>query len=130
MYLYTKHVKTTDAGRLGEAKTIARLTELGWYPFLDLSGKCPIDIIAYKDGVVKTIQVKTTGVTTPSGKYVVQIGSTRPNRTENIIKKFDVDAQDYLAVYIIDTDVVVFIPAKEILSGRSLVVESIDNTTL
>lgn len=130
MCLYTKRVKTTDAGRLGEAKTIARLTELGWYPFLDLSGKCTIDIIAYKDGVVKTIQVKTTSVTTPSGKYVVQIGSTRPNRTENIIKKFDVDAQDYLAVYIIDTDVVVFIPAKEILSGRSLVVESIDNTTL
>lgn len=116
-------MNTTDAGRLGEAKALAKLTEYGWYPFTDISGKCPVDIIAWKDGQTKTFQVKATASTARSGKYVVQVGSTRPNRTGNTIHKFTADSCDYLVVYIIPEDRVYFIPSEEVKVGRELTLD-------
>lgn len=116
-------MNTTDAGRLGEAKALAKLTEYGWYPFTDISGKCPVDIIAWKDGQTKTFQVKATASTAPSGNYVVQVGSIRPNRTGNVINKFDPVSCDYLVVYISVTDKVYFIPSNEVAVGRQLTID-------
>lgn len=109
---------------------LARLAELGWYPFVDISGKCPVDIVAWKDGRTVSIQVKSTSTQTPSGKWSVQIGCVRPNRNGNTIHKFDAAAQDYLAIYIAPTDTVVFIDAKTITAGRNLSVESISGTEI
>lgn len=120
-------MSTTDAGRVGEAKVLAKLTESGWYPFVDLSGKCPVDILAWKDNQIISVQVKSTATQAPSGKWVVQIGCVRPNRTGNVIKKFDSTAQDYLAVYIAPVDVVVFVKSSEITAGRSLAIEAVAN---
>ena len=121
---------TTDAGRLGEAKAIAKLVEFGWYPFSDLSGKCPVDIIAWKDGAVKTFQVKTTNSLSNAGNYIVQIGSVRPNRTGNVIRKFGSDGVDYLVAYVIPTDRVYFIPSGEITTGRCLTIKERHNEFL
>lgn len=115
-------MNTTDAGRLGEVKIMARLTELGWFPFTDLSGKCLVDIIAWRSGVTRTFQVKTTETMAPSGNFTVQIGSIRPNRTGNTIKKFDNKSVDYLAVYIVPLDMVQFIAAATITTGRTVTV--------
>lgn len=123
-------MSTTDAGRVGEAKVLARLAETGWYPFADISGKCPVDILAWKGGRVIAIQVKSTSTQTPSGKWSVQIGSVRPNRNGNTIHKFVAGAQDYLAVYIAPTDTVVFIDSKTITAGRNLSVESVSGTEI
>lgn len=124
-------METTDAGRLGEAKILARLTELGWYPFIDVSGKCPVDIVAWKDGVTKTFQVKATAYQGQRGsKYVVQIGSIRPNRTGNTIKKFTVESCDYLAVYIIPEDRVVFVRSDSIVAGRQMTIQPTHLDTL
>lgn len=120
-------MSTTDAGRVGEAKILASLAESGWYPFVDISGKCPVDIIAWKDGQTLTFQVKATSTTTASGKWAVQIGSVRPNRSGNVIKKFDPTAQDYLAIYIAPLDTVMFLKADAITAGRSIAVSAIAN---
>lgn len=117
-------MSTLDSSRLGESKVIARLVELGWYPFIDISGKCPVDLVAWKDGDIRTFQVKTTKTAASSGKYTVQIGCIRPNRTGNTIHKFQKSAQDYLAVYIVPRDTVIFIKSESIMSGRSLAVAS------
>lgn len=123
-------MSTTDSGRVGEAKVLARLSELGWYPFVDISGKCPVDILAWKNGKSVSIQVKSTSRQTPSGKWAVEIGSVRPNRTGNIITKFNALGQDYLAVYVAPTDTVVFIKADAITAGRRLAVESISGSEI
>lgn len=118
---------TTDMGRLGEIKVMNALVEQGWYPFTDISGKCPVDIIAWKDNVTITIQVKYCGYSPVDGSFSVQIGSIRPNRTENVIKKFDNEAVDYLAVYLEPLNTVCFIPASEISTGRSLTIREQPN---
>lgn len=115
-------MSTTDAGRLGEAKVIAELVARGWYPFVDISGKCPVDIIAWKNGVTITIQVKSTAYR-PGKKYVAQIGSIRPNRTSNGIHKFESTSCDYLAIYVAPENRVAFVKASDITAGRSLTVK-------
>lgn len=124
------YVNTTDAGRLGEVKILASLVELGWYPFTDISGKCPVDILAWKDGKLISIQVKTTGSISKSGKYIVQVGSVRPNRTGNTIKKFDNTTVDYLAVYVIPENKVLFLKASEILVQRAYTLQNYDSSIL
>jgi hypothetical protein len=122
--MYTIHMTTTDAGRLGEAKVLARLAELGWYPFVDISGKCPVDVLAWKDGVTRSFQVKSTSYSPGKNqKYVVQIGSVRPNRTGNVIKKFDSKGFDYLAVYVAPEDKVYFVKSSSITTGRTLTIQ-------
>lgn len=112
-------MSTTDAGRVGEAAALSELSKQGWYPFIDISGKCPVDIIAWKDGVTKTFQVKSTS-STKNGSWEVQIGSIRPNRTGNVIHKFDSGVVDYLVVYIEPIDTVCFIESSGITQGRML----------
>ena len=124
-------MSTTDAGRVGEAKVLAMLSEQGWYPFVDISGKCPIDIIAWKDGKTITIQVKSTSTMSNSGKYVVQIGTIRPNRTGNTITKFSSAAQDYLAVYVAPTDKVYFFRGEDVTTGRTITIQpEMESSTL
>src|SRR5690606_1361640 len=125
-----KHMNTTDLGRVGEAKVLARLSELGWYPFVDISGKCPVDILAWKDGQSVSIQVKSTSTQTPSGRWAVEIGTVRPNRAGNVIRKCDAQGDDYLAVYDAPTDTVVFIRADTITAGRRLTVDSVSGTEI
>lgn len=112
-------MKTTDLGRLGEVKVSARLVELGWYPFIDPSGKCPVDLLAWKGGLIISFQVKSCGSPDSDGRYMVQVGSLRPNRTETVVHKFNKDSCDYLAVYLLDDDEVCFIPSEEV-PGRAL----------
>jgi hypothetical protein len=117
-------MSTTDMGRLAEAKVISQLVADGWYPFLDISGKCPVDIIAWKDGETKRIQVKYTGYQA-YGSWTVQLKSVRPNRTKNTIHQFDNSQFEWLAVYIEPEDEVVFIEASTITAKNSLAVKRV-----
>lgn len=112
-------MNTTDLGRLGEAKVIPRLVELGWYPFTDISGKCPVDIIAWKDSRTVTLQVKYCNTVSSSGGYQVSVGSIRPNRSGNAIHRFDGMSVDYIAAYLAGIDTICFVPAEEV-PGRIL----------
>lgn len=112
-------MNTTDAGRLGEIKVASMLVEDGWFIFTDYSGKCTVDLIAWKDGVTKTFQVKTTGYSVNGGPWLVQLKSVRPNRTENKIKLWE-NVADALGVYIVPEDRVVIIEAKDITQKTQL----------
>lgn len=105
-------MNSSDIGRLGESKVISRLVELGWYPYIDISGKSPIDIIAWQDGRVVTIQVKTCSRANESGSYQVEVKTTRHNASGRTVKDFDSQSCDYLAVYIIELDTIAFIPSS------------------
>lgn len=117
---------TSDKGRLGEIKVMSRLVELGWYPFSDLSGKCPVDLLAWKDGKIVSVQVKSCDRQNTSGSYRVSIGRTRANRTENIVHKFDSTSCDYLAVYLMSINKVCFIKSYDITTGRELSIKPWD----
>ena len=112
-------MNTTDLGRLGEIKVAARLVELGWYVFTDISGKCPVDLIAWKDGIHISFQVKSTNSKSPLG-YTVGVSKSRPNRTRNSNIHFNKDEADYLAVYILPLDTVCFLRSKDVEVVRSL----------
>lgn len=107
-------MNTTDIGRLGEAKVIARLVELGWFPFTDISGKCPVDLLAYKDGRTASFQVKTTTNDT------VQLRRIRNNTSGTTVHKFDNNVADWLAVYIVEWDEVQFHPCKGITQTATM----------
>lgn len=123
-YWYTIPMNTTDQGRLGEAKVSAYLVEQGWYVFVDISGKCPVDLIAWKDGETKRIQVKSTSYQ-QYGSWTAQIKSVRPNRTGNGIKQYDNAVSDWLAVYIVPEDKVVILESSEITAKNSLAVAKV-----
>ena len=112
-------MSTTDSGRLGEVKVLARLVELGWYPFTDLSGKCPVDILAWKNGETISVQVKSSDRIVYGDSYSVQIGSVRHNRTSNTVNMFDNTSVDYQAVFFKTPNKVCFFKASEITSKRS-----------
>lgn len=106
-------MNTTDLGRIGEAKVIARLTELGWYPFVDVSGKCSIDLIALRNGEIRRIQVKSCQSSNNGGTWQIQLKSVRPNRTGNVIKFLDITQVDCIAIYLHDIDAVVFVRTSD-----------------
>jgi hypothetical protein len=76
-------------GRLGEAKAIAYLIELGYEIYLPFSNNSRYDVIAVKDGEVKRISIKFTSMKKPSGSWVVEMRQIyRGNGIINI-DKFD-----------------------------------------
>lgn len=106
-------MNTQDSGRIGEIAVAKQYTMNGYYVFFDQSGKCPVDLIVWKDGITSTIQVKTTSYRV-GNSWLVQLKSVRPNRTKNTIKHFDNTAVDYLAIYIIPEDRVIILQASEV----------------
>lgn len=113
---------TTDIGRLGEAAVYKALVLDGWFVFTDPSGKCSVDMIAWKDGAARTIQVKTTGYSV-GNKWLVQLKSVRPNRTGNTIKHFDNSAIDILAIYIVPEDRVLLLDSSFITQKTQLSID-------
>ena len=73
--------------------------EMGYDVFAPVYGNAECDFIGMKDGRVKRVQVKCTNYLQKSGKYQVELKSTRSNKTANVIKKFDASLCDYLVVY-------------------------------
>lgn len=77
------------------------------------------DLVIDEEGTLKKVQVKTTRVKVKSGNYKVQLKSVRPNRTTNIIKKFDPTTVDYLFI-LCDDNTKYLIPTCDIHVGGEL----------
>lgn len=107
----------TWMGSLGEAAVTAFLTRHRVHVFSQISGKAPFDLIAWKDGVTKTISVKSTS-RKKGHSYEVELRSTRHNKTRTVVKKFDSSLCDILAVYIVPLDCVCLLDTS-IVHGRS-----------
>ena len=110
-------------GILAEAKVMTWFLEREYDVFNQFGGKAPFDLVAHKDNILSRVSIKSTSVRTKSGKWAVQIGRVRPNRTGNTIHKFDSSEADILAVYIVPEDRVIIIDTKTITTGRELTIE-------
>lgn len=86
---------TARQGCIGLAYAIAYYTKCGYAVSIPLIDDQPYDLLIEIEGVVSKIQVKTTSIFV-SGSFQVQLKSSRGNKTENIIKKFDTTKVDRL----------------------------------
>lgn len=114
-------MNTCAKGVLGETKTMARLTELGWDVFIPLSGHAPFDLIACSpEGKLLRVSVKACFRATKYGSYDVQIKQSQPLSNGYKTKGFDIGSCDILACYIGPEDKVCFVDSKEITSKNAV----------
>ncbi len=109
---------TNFQGLFGEQKLILELIKNNFDVFSSISGKSKVDIVAIKDNIVFRFQVKSCNYINKYGTYEIQLKSVRPNRTENVIHKFDGLSCDILAVYCIFHDTLQYFTCLE-LDNRS-----------
>jgi hypothetical protein len=114
-------MNTTHFGSIGEAKTITKLMEMGFDVFTPAFDRnTNFDLIAYLDGALYKIQVKSTATLDGKDSYMVHLRSCRPNNTSRKVKHFDPSLFDILAVYIKPLDTVCFIDPSEITNKSGL----------
>tara|TARA_R100001443_G_scaffold110913_1_gene123262 strand:- start:54838 stop:55245 length:408 start_codon:yes stop_codon:yes gene_type:complete len=111
---------SSNKGYLAEYRAKLALVELGYYIFEDTSGKSPVDFIALKEDELLLVQVKFSSQVSPSGNLVVELKSTRSNRTGNTIKSFDNKAQSVLAVYDLPKNKLHLLDASRITAKSAL----------
>lgn len=119
----------TFAGSLAETKVMMRLTEFKYHVFNQISGKAPFDLVAYKDGMLYRISVKSNGGYGNKSSYYVQLRRIRSNKTKNVIHMYDNSSCDYVAVYLSEVDKVCFFKSDDIKSKNILNIrkDEIDN---
>lgn len=110
----------TWLGSLGESKVAAELSRHRFHVFTQTTGKAPFDLVAYKDGYLYRVNVKTTQSLSKWGSWEVKIASVRSNRTGNRIVPFDFASCDVLAVYIEPLDKVCFLHSSEV-AGKNYI---------
>lgn len=113
-------MNTIDTGRIGEAAIINEFVKQGYDIYMPIFGNADFDMVVAKDGVTSRVEVKTSAYEKYPGKYEVQLRSVRPNRTTNVIKKFDGTRSDILAVYLVPTARVVLLNSMD-YDGRTTV---------
>lgn len=106
-------------GCVGLGHAIAHFVAKGQTVSLPLIDNQDYDLIVDEGGILKRVQVKTSGTKGKSGHYEVQLKSVRPNRTGNTIKRFDPLTVDYLFVLLCNGDRYV-LPCSEVNSGCSI----------
>jgi PD-(D/E)XK endonuclease len=110
----------TWLGSLGESKVAAELSRYRFHVFTQTTGKAPFDLVAYKDGRLYRVNVKTTQRLSKWGSWELKIASVRSNRTGNRIVPFDFTSCDVLAVYIEPLDKVCFLHSSEV-AGKNYI---------
>jgi len=110
-----------NLGILGESRVISELIKCKYEVFTQFSGKAPFDMVAYKDSTLYRVEVKSTRTRTKYDTgWEVQLKRSRPNRSSNIIHKFDNTSCDILAIYIEPLDEVLLIQSVEVTTTCSL----------
>lgn len=110
-------------GSVGEIAAQLEFLKRGYEVYSPATDNTTFDFIVQKDGVLETVEVKTTTVRTPNlTGWTVQLKSTRPNRSGNTIKMFDNTKMDYLCVYLEPIDKVIIMRASSIKARGALVV--------
>ncbi len=87
---------TKDKGDLGVAKAHADLVEQGWMVLLPTTEHAPFDLVAYRDGQFRRIQVKYRSGRT--GSVEVQFKSVWDDRNGVHTKRIDKAAIDLVCI--------------------------------
>lgn len=102
-----------NIGKLGEAKVLAKFTELGIQVYLPFGEGSSVDLIAEFNGKLNRIQVKSTEKEN-NGTLVFSICSTTIQKDRKIQKHiYSADEIDYFALYSSITDEVYLLPIEE-----------------
>lgn len=97
-------MNSVDKGNLGMISISKALTMQGYEVFLPLSENSSCDLVAIKDQVMYRVECKSTSFSASAVSWGVALRQIRPNRTGNVVKKFDSAKSDLLAVYIVPED--------------------------
>ena len=110
-----------NIGTLGEAKALTWFVENDYVVFTQFDGKAPFDLVAYKDDKLYRVSVKSTSSKdSSSSSWIVELKSTRHNRTKAVRNLFDNSSCDFLAVYIQPEDRLVILKASDIKAKCNL----------
>lgn len=101
-------------GTLGEIAVCKELLQLGYDVFVEFGNYSKVDLIVLDDNY-KTykIQVKTI----KSSNDVVQVYSIKNCLNPKYNSTYTIDQVDVFAVYVIDTDSIFYVTAKELLTN-------------
>jgi hypothetical protein len=117
---------TKDKGDLGVLKAQVDLFEQGFTIFVPLTEHCPFDLVAYKDGEFRRVQVKYRAMD-KSGKVDVKFSTCWADRRGTHTSPIDKSEVDLFCVYCPDTDECYYLRPRDFGSNVSLRVETPKN---
>mgnify|MGYP000864041948 CR=1 FL=1 len=113
---------TKSKGDLGVLKAQVDLFEQGYLPLLPQTEHASFDLVGYRDGIFKRIQVKYRSVD-KTGKLEVHFRSSWADKNGNHLVSVDKNEVDLYCVYCPDTDVCYWFDPKKFNNSVCLRVE-------
>ena len=117
---------TKDKGDLGVLKAQIDLFEQGFTIFVPLTEHCPFDLVAYKEGDFRRVQVKYRSMHR-TGKIDVKFSTCWTDRRGTHTAPIDKDEVDIYCVYCPDTDECYYLEPGKYGSSMSLRVKASKN---
>lgn len=117
---------TKDKGDLGVLKAQIDLFEQGFTLFVPLTEHCPFDLVAYREGVFRRIQVKYRKADR-SGKVDIKFATCWTDRKGTHTNPVDKDEIDLFCIYCPDTDECYYVDPRMFGSTVSLRVRAPKN---
>jgi hypothetical protein len=102
---------TKNKGDLGVLKAQADLCEKGFLVCIPLSEHTPFDLVAYREGKFRRIQVKARSIR--RGKLDVRFEHSYSDSRGVHTKRVDMDSIDIYCVYCLDTGTCYYFSARE-----------------
>lgn len=116
---------TKDKGDLGVLKAQVDLAEQGFMVLIPLTEHSAFDLVAYKDGAFKRVQVKYRKVS--NGKLNVSFRSSWSDKHGNHTKPIDKNQIDLFCVYCPDLDECYYFDPSKFAKSLTLRVEPSKN---
>lgn len=118
-----KKLHSKDKGTLGEIAVAKYMMQRGLPVFAELGDNCKVDLIVLKNDVPIKIQVKTYSKERDGSVVRVYAVKSGPNyRYRYVVTDFDV-----MAVYLHETDEILFVFLREILEhGEAMTIRLVD----
>jgi len=120
---------TKDKGDLGVLKAQIDLFEQGFTIFVPLTEHCPFDLVVYKDGEFRRVQVKYRSLD-QFGKVFVKFSTSWADRNGTHESPIDKDEVDIYCIYCPEVDECYYLRPEKFGSTASLRVEAPKNGQL
>ena len=117
---------TKEKGDLGVLKAQVDLFEQGFTIFVPLTEHCPFDLVAYKDGEFKRVQVKYRAIDR-FGKFDIRFSTSWADKHGTHTSPIDKNEVDLYCVYCPDTDECYYLRPQKFGSNVSLRVRAPKN---
>lgn len=111
---------TSTIGTIGVYAVMQRLLCAGYKVFLEVTNSDDVDLVTFKNGEFKRVQVKTSN--TKKGR----VGASRFASGRETKKVLNGDEFDVMAIYVQDRDVVLYVPISMIVLRKTSITIRID----